>query len=238
LKLIPPDAKVCASSSILPHLAQRKYAYEFPDVEDAEYIALFTFHDFYNVDEGTYSEELIKYLSNPSWGIIANTSSFLLLKKDAGGAKKNAIIDSFECGAETISQDKLHFIASNGDLVDNVGARDSVKKHTGNYSICLNTHKEYGFTIHPANFKPGDLLKISVWKYPARIDTGSLVISCGKDFYQAVSVGKNVDKSGWEELEMCITVPEQNANLVIYTWNRTPANVWFDDIKVVRCSVK
>lgn len=238
LRLIPPDAKICASSSILPHLAQRKYAYEFPDMEDADYIAVFTCRDFYKVDDATYSDELMKYLFNPSWGIIANTPYFFLLKKGAREANKNAVIDSLECGGETIGSDKLHFTASNGELLDNTDTRDSTVKHNGSYSIRLNKNKQYGFTYNGTKFKPGDLLKISVWKYPAFKDTGRLVLSCGKDFYNTVSAGKNIDKSGWEELEMYIVVPEDNTSLVIYTWNDTPVNVWFDDLKIVRCSIK
>ena len=84
LKLIPCDAKISASSSILPHLSQRRYAYNFPDVEDAEYIAIFTFKDNYLTDESTYSKMLNSYISNPAWKIIAYDSPFMLLKKIKG----------------------------------------------------------------------------------------------------------------------------------------------------------
>jgi len=82
LKLIPPDAKICASESILPHLSQRKYPYEFPDVEDAEYIAVFTFKNNYMMSDSAYSKTVNKYINNPSWKIIANDPPFLLMKKD------------------------------------------------------------------------------------------------------------------------------------------------------------
>lgn len=81
LKLIPPDAKVCASESILPHVSQRPYAYEFPDVEDAGYIAVFTFKNFYATDDVTYRKALDQYLLNPSWKVIAYNPPFLLMKK-------------------------------------------------------------------------------------------------------------------------------------------------------------
>jgi uncharacterized membrane protein len=81
LKLIPPDAKVCASEALLPHLAQRKFVYEFPDVEDAEYLAVFTFHNYYLIDEKTYSKVLDSYILNPSWKMIAYDPPFLLMKR-------------------------------------------------------------------------------------------------------------------------------------------------------------
>lgn len=85
LKMIPTDAKVCASSSILPHLSERKYAYEFPDVEDADYIAIFTFKDFYVVDEKDYFNDVAQYVLDPSWKMIAYDPPFLLMKKRVPG---------------------------------------------------------------------------------------------------------------------------------------------------------
>ncbi len=238
LTIIPPDAKICASESILPHLSQRLYAYEFPDVEDAEYIAAFTFRNYYLTDEDAYSSELNKYIFSSSWSIIAHTPSFVLLKKTSEVIKNNDIIDSIECGAETISPDKLHFTTSDEELLDNADARDSSLKHTGGYSICLNEKKPYGFTYHGVNFKPGDRLKITVWKYPAAKDTGKLVASCGKGFYKVSSWGTAADKSGWAQLQMYVTVPDDCTNLLIYVMNNAPADVWFDDMKIVRCSLK
>jgi len=238
LKLIPPDAKICASQSILSHLSQRSYAYEFPDVEDAEYLAVFTYRDYYQASDTSYLRVLNKYISSPYWEIIASDSPFLLMKKTTNGSKKDILTDSLECNANAISADKLHFIASNGDLLENADTRDSLTKHHGNYSIKLNQTKQYGFTCHATNFKPGDLLKISVWKYPAFKDTGKLIASSGKDFYQTVSGGKNIDNSGWEQLVMYITVPADKNDLVIYAWNSTSANVWFDDLKIVRRSFR
>lgn len=238
LKIIPDDARICASESILPHLAQRKSAYEFPDVEDAEYIAAFIFPNFYMIDGDTYENELHKYIFSKQWEPIASTSSFILLRKIPVNIKSRNLLDSIECGAETISTDKLHFAASDGELMDNVDTRDSSMKHSDNYSIRLNKNKPYGFTYHGQNFKPGDILKITVFKYPALKDTGKLIVSCGKNFYKVVSEGKIVEKSDWVQLQLYITVPNDNSDFKIYVMNNETANVWFDDIKIVKCSVR
>lgn len=80
LALIPPGAKVCASESILPHLAQRKCAYFFPDVEDAEYMAVFIYKDNYMLTGNEYQKALNQYVSDPSWSILVDDPPFLLLK--------------------------------------------------------------------------------------------------------------------------------------------------------------
>lgn len=82
LKLIPSDAKVCASLSILPHLTQRRYAYEYPDIQDAEYLALFTFRDFYYVDDSIYYKIIYKHVFSASWDILAYNPPFILMKKN------------------------------------------------------------------------------------------------------------------------------------------------------------
>jgi uncharacterized membrane protein len=238
LKMIPPDAKICASSSVLPHLSQRMYAYEYPDIENADYIALFTYRDYYLTDDNTYSKVLNNHIFSLSWDIIANDPPFLIMKKIQEGSEKNAVIDSLECGAETISPDKIHFVGSNGELLDNADTRDSLMKHSGNYSICLNKNKIYGFTYHGVNYKAGDFLKITVWKYPAAKDTGRLTVSCGKDFYKTISVGEKNDKNRWEQLEIYVEVPEDHSNFGVYVTNETPVTIWFDDLKIVRCTEK
>jgi uncharacterized membrane protein len=81
LNLIPATAKVSASESIIPHLSQRLYAYEFPDIQDAEYIAVFTYKNYYLVDSATYSKVLNQYITSPHWKIIAYHPPFLLIKK-------------------------------------------------------------------------------------------------------------------------------------------------------------
>lgn len=85
LNLIPASAKISASESILPHLAMRRYAYEFPDVEDAEYIAVFMFKDNYLTTESDYKKALNQYIFNPSWNILVNDPPFLLLKNTGKG---------------------------------------------------------------------------------------------------------------------------------------------------------
>lgn len=239
LKMIPSDAKVCASSSILPHLAQRQFVYEYPDIQDADYLALFTFKDYYITSDSVYTRILGEHFFSPSWDVIANVPPFVLLKKMDGRMKNGVILDSLVCSAENKTADSVNFIASDGTLFGNGDAQDSSKAHTGKYAIRLNrADKTFGFTYQGNKFKKGDCLKITVWKYPASKDIGRLVVSCGKDFYKNIAAGKVEDNSGWVQLEMYITVPEDNSNFKIYTLNSSPTDVWFDDLTIVKCTLK
>jgi len=230
LKLIPEDAKVCASGSILSHVSARKYAYEFPDVEDADYIALFAFHDWYLSTEENYNAELYKYLFSTSWKLISNDYPFLLMQKEANQLSA----DSLSCNAETLSADKLHFVASNGELLDNANSMDSTKKHWGASSAHLTKENPYGFTYHGVNYKSGDFLKISVWKYPVENEDGSLVISCGKDFYISHTEGETNDSSGWTQINIYLRVPDDHSDFKIYVWNKGTKDIWFDDLKIMK----
>jgi uncharacterized membrane protein len=82
LKLIPPGARVSASQSIVPHLAQRKKIYCFPKVNDAEYLAVFIEKDAFPLTQPEFYNELSKYISNPQWKVVVKEFPFLLLKRE------------------------------------------------------------------------------------------------------------------------------------------------------------
>lgn len=85
LDIIPKDAVVCASNHLVPHLAFRDKIYMFPNVFDAEYIALLEtdcndkFYPFQN-SISCYLE-IKKYLQNNNWEIKYRKNGVLLLQK-------------------------------------------------------------------------------------------------------------------------------------------------------------
>jgi uncharacterized membrane protein len=81
LGLIPQNAAVSATGTIVPHIAWRSKIYNFPKVSDAEYIAVFTKRDTYPLNREQFNEELKKYHSSPEWKSIFNDSSLLILKR-------------------------------------------------------------------------------------------------------------------------------------------------------------
>ncbi len=81
LHQIPPDAPVSASEHLLPHLAQRKGIYFFPDTGDAVYIAFFTNRDNYMLTPAQYQDWAGKYLHDPDWKQVTALPGFVLLKR-------------------------------------------------------------------------------------------------------------------------------------------------------------
>ncbi|MGP8214140.1 MAG: DUF2079 domain-containing protein [Bacteroidia bacterium] len=234
LSLIPADAKVSASASIVPHLAQRSNIYEFPQVDDAQYIAVFSFHDYYNVGEGQYNQEFYKYVFSPEWKIIADEYPFILFKKEHRSTGVNEV-DSITCNNDIYNSDKKNLVASNGEMISSPGTLDSIKIRNGKYSCKITKDNPYGMTMSDTAFTTGTLLAVSIWRYAENdSNRGYLVISCGKDFYLANNIPVSQDSKGWKELFAYVRVPADHSNFKIYAWNSGNTPVWFDDLKIVR----
>ncbi|MGP8217394.1 MAG: DUF2079 domain-containing protein [Bacteroidia bacterium] len=242
LSLIPPDASVSASASILPHLAQRKAIYVFPKVNDtlygeASYIAAFSFFDYAEakVTVSDYNYDFYKYVFSPAWTIIADDYPFVLFKKEP--KKTVPKFDSITCNNEVISDDKKYLVASDGEMVSGTDTRDSSKARHGKYSCRLTKDKPFGMTLNDSTFSAGTILAVSIWRYSDNND-GALVISCGKDFYQTSNVPQVKDSLGWQQLFLYVVVPPDHSNFRIYTWNTGDTPVWFDDLKILKCRDK
>ena len=78
LKLIPGNAKVSASSKLLPHLAYREKIYYYPRVDDAEYICLFK-KDTWPASQEESDKKLAQLVAEKGWKILIEKHNFLLL---------------------------------------------------------------------------------------------------------------------------------------------------------------
>lgn len=84
LQLIPKDENVSVSAhyALVPHLAIRKDIYEFPIVEDAEYIAVL-------IGEGTYplktneafADSVAVYRNSPEWELLYDQNKMQVLRR-------------------------------------------------------------------------------------------------------------------------------------------------------------
>lgn len=79
LKVIPEDAPVSAGNSLNPHLAARRRLYLFPEVRDAEYVAVDVTASPYPVDAGTQYWQLQALLNGGEWGVAAARDGYLVL---------------------------------------------------------------------------------------------------------------------------------------------------------------
>jgi len=233
LELIPPDAHISASASILPHLSQRKYIYEFPYIDDAQYLAIFAFHDFFKVPPDQYNEAVYnQFVFDPHWQIIANDFPFLLLKK-VNGEGKTIQYDSIICNAETLAPDHKHLLTNDNEMPEIDSATwNNARSHSGKYSLKLTKDKPFGMTFQPANLQTGDILCVTVWRHSDSSNIGALVLSNGKDFYLPSSSGINKDSAGWDKLVLYCGVPIDHTGFKIYVWNNGNIPVWFDDLEI------
>ncbi len=85
LNLIPYNASVSASNHLVPHLAFRDKCYYFPEVYNAEYIAIIESdcndRFYYYPNSSTCYYEINKYKTNSNYKIVYNKNAVLLLKR-------------------------------------------------------------------------------------------------------------------------------------------------------------
>lgn len=83
LALIPPDVPVSAQDELNPHLGERNGIYLFPDVGDAQYVALDVTT---NVNPGTAAQQhdaAMGLLASRHWRILAADDGYLILRREA-----------------------------------------------------------------------------------------------------------------------------------------------------------
>lgn len=83
LDLIPDDEDVIISAhfNAVPHMPFRRTIYEFPVVEDAEYIFLFEGVGTYPISKEEFKLEVHKYRASDDWEILYDQNSTLILKR-------------------------------------------------------------------------------------------------------------------------------------------------------------
>ncbi len=81
-QIIPEKAAVSAQSMFVPHLCLRPKIYQFPLVNDAEYILLSLRKNFYPLQQQTYTDSLKSLLKSSEWEkIYAQDDVWLLHRK-------------------------------------------------------------------------------------------------------------------------------------------------------------
>ena len=81
LALLPADARVSASSPLVPHLAARAYIYQFPYVADADYIAALRHADTYPLSNEALEAQLAEYRASGRWRVVLEQGPLLLLQR-------------------------------------------------------------------------------------------------------------------------------------------------------------
>ena len=128
----------------------------------------------------------------------------------------------------------------NGVSFKGLEYRDDKSAYSGNYSCKLNSERPYGMTIRMDNVKKGDGFKVSVWKRQSVDSKGTIIVSASNPEELYLSDCDVIEKheSGWEKMMIEFYIDKQltNNELVIYLYNPDKADVWFDDLEIIRYS--
>jgi uncharacterized membrane protein len=240
LKLIPNNAIVSATGTIVPHLAYRDKIYTFPKVDDATYIIVFLDRDFYPVTMSQFNSEILYYKESSNWNVIADDFSLLILKrgKNINIQHKKGSIKTIKyfCNADSVTPDKQMFISNDGLFLNEGNLQCNEKSHSGKFSIKLTQKSPYGMTVKFHDVEPGEIFNISVWRY-AKNDSSTIAARIND--MDVKSIVNFKDKNGWELIKKSFIAPcgLYNNELVIYLWNIGKDPVYFDDLTIVRENV-
>ena len=244
LKLIPAEARVSASNSILPQLSFRSKIYFFPRVDDAEYIALVRKNDSYPYSQEQFDAALNNYLTSSDWNVVVNESLIIILKKEKNLHPISvAALDSissdtlFSCDAEKMLVGSFPLQIQKNIQLESGFLQSADKSHMGKYSIKLTKESPFAITLDIKNLEYPVSFEISGWRSSTE-GTGVIVMSGRnpKYFYNTVQKASSSDVEGWELLKKSITLTEEipGNELLVYLWNNGNAPVYFDDFKIIR----
>ena len=96
MALIPRDASLVTSSTLNPHLSQRRQISLFPDVRDAEYAFLDVTSTPYPIDVPEVRWRVRVMLEErKEWALVAARDGYLLLRRDKSPTARRDIPDAF-----------------------------------------------------------------------------------------------------------------------------------------------
>lgn len=80
LKEIPKNAPVSATNGLVPHLSFRDYIYQFPVINNAEYIVILKSGNIYPMNEKEFEDKLNELNSSKEWVKVKEDENIVLFK--------------------------------------------------------------------------------------------------------------------------------------------------------------
>ena len=94
-KLIPPDASLATTYQLTCHFSRRREIYQWPDVQDAEYVLLDTKPTDIPILANDLHTLVQDLLENREFGILASKDGYILLKRGVANARLSDDFYSF-----------------------------------------------------------------------------------------------------------------------------------------------
>jgi hypothetical protein len=83
---IPPDAPLSAQIKLYPHLSDRTIAYQFPDVNEAEYVFLDVTTGTWPIHPNDMKAKAMELLATGQFGVQDAADGYILLRRGAGSS--------------------------------------------------------------------------------------------------------------------------------------------------------
>lgn len=234
LKMIPEDAKVSASSAIVPHLAFRKSIYFLPKVNDAEYIAILKIPGAYPFNSQMEFDALINdYVFNNEWNVADTSFPLLILKHEQSKAKVAKKIYDFS----NISIDSWGFVDNSGEnLILDTSLQTNETGLNDTFSLKLEKDSIVNIT-NIENINLGTHLRISIWKKGGEAELIALSENLEtKEEIRLVSRIIKKQEDGWEQLQLDLIVMQKlknNALKIDISKKNNPAQaIYLDNLEI------
>jgi len=110
---IPPNAPISAQSKLYPHLSNRTIAYQYPDVNDAEYIFLDVTTGTWPIHPNDFKAQMQGSLATGEFGVLDAADGYILLRR---GLKQHTLPDAFYDFARTdVADPQYRLVVDFGD---------------------------------------------------------------------------------------------------------------------------
>ncbi len=243
IKIIPANARVSASNYILPHLAQRKSIYYFPNIKDAEYIVFSVFDNHYLLTHMQNENERNKYFSDTNWKLVGSSFPVFLFKKaelsvnESNSWEKGiwSVQDTIWCDYETKDSSGKNILFSNGEKAEKIDLHSKEQSRSLGYSIRLTPEARYGSRIN-LNVDNNDYLEISFWALCDDVKQVHLVSDYGDSHHFHCSESYNTDSLGWKEYVLSYWIPQKSESndCSMHIWNSGGGSVYIDDLEIIK----
>lgn len=151
---------------------------------------------------------------------------------DSVRINKNNYLYNILCDCETIKPDSSGYISQNG-LFFFKSYRENFtnkKSFSGKNSCYLTKDSPYGTTIYMPDIKPGNKVKLSVYK--SEKDWGSIVAQAKLSNFRRGTNTVVSKENGWYKVTLEFVVPKIDGGFIFFTYNPGEKECYFDDFKI------
>jgi hypothetical protein len=143
----------------------------------------------------------------------------------------------FNCNMETLDPSGQFFLSDDGMILLEGGSQQTIERsRSGNYSVLINSKSPFALA-NRIEVRSGDKFIIEIWFHDKAPREAVLVASApNPDFFYQASNHVSATDEKWNLIKKTITIPAEypDSVLLVYIWNPSNKNAFFDDFYVRR----